>query len=375
MSYVTKRPSDAARGRLGKFTCWYVDVDGRKRSKVGTTDRAESEKIAARLESEATQIREGTLDPVERARRQAALLSIADHVQAYREDLEAKGDTKNHAKETASMLIRILELASIESVADLAPDRIRAALSKLTNKAKKSPSPASARTKNKYAGALKSFATWLEDTNRIKEVPRGLSSIRPFNVKEDRKLVRRALTKVELDRLMVAAEQGDDFGDATGKQRAILYRLAMGTGFRANELRTLTPERFRLDGNEPSITLDPKNEKNRSGTVQPITRELAGQLKALLEGCAPGKPVLPVPDRTAVMLRRDLAVAKIPVADEDGRVVDFHALRVSYITHLIMSGVNPKIVQTLARHSTITLTLDCYTKVDREDVRKALEGE
>jgi site-specific recombinase XerD len=37
--------------------------------------------------------------------------------------------------------------------------------------------------------------------------------------------------------------------------------------------------------------------------------------------------------------------------------------------------VNPKIVQKLARHSTITLTLDRYTTVENSDLRKALEGE
>ena len=47
--------------------------------------------------------------------------------------------------------------------------------------------------------------------------------------------------------------------------------------------------------------------------------------------------------------------------DESGRWVDFHALRHTFITGLVTGGVNPKVAQTLARHSVITLTMDRYT--------------
>lgn len=51
--------------------------------------------------------------------------------------------------------------------------------------------------------------------------------------------------------------------------------------------------------------------------------------------------------------------AKIP-----GRgTADLHALRHSYITSLANAGVAPKVVQLLARHSTIRLTMDRYTHV------------
>lgn len=347
------------------------------------------------MESEATQIREGTLDPAERAMRQAGLLSVADHVHAYGEDLEAKGDTAKHVVEIGNLLNRILGLASVASVADLAPDRIRAALGKLGVKhragSKKAPKPASARTKNKYLAAVKAFATWLEDTSRIKEAPRGLMALRPYNEKEDRRLVRRALTKDELVRLLEAAEAGqpiesirgpgttrknlDPAGSISGPQRAILYRLAMGTGFRADELRTLTPERFHLDGPSPTVTVLACYAKNGKEAVQPIGRDLAERLKPFVEGRPRGKPWLAVPVRTAKMLRVDLEAAGIPYRDAEGRVCDFHSIRGSFITHLINAGANPKTVQTLARHSTITLTLDRYTSVDRDDLRKALEEE
>jgi hypothetical protein len=45
--------------------------------------------------------------------------------------------------------------------------------------------------------------------------------------------------------------------------------------------------------------------------------------------------------------------------DDANRVFDFHSLRHQNVSNLAVAGVHPKIAQTLARHSTITLTLDC----------------
>jgi hypothetical protein len=52
--------------------------------------------------------------------------------------------------------------------------------------------------------------------------------------------------------------------------------------------------------------------------------------------------------------------------------LDFHALRHTFLTNLARSGVHPKVAQALARHSTITLTMDRYTHTVLEDQVKAL---
>jgi len=54
-------------------------------------------------------------------------------------------------------------------------------------------------------------------------------------------------------------------------------------------------------------------------------------------------------------------VHSLAYRDSAGRYADFHALRHSFITSLVMGGVNPKEAQSLARHSVIGLTLDRYT--------------
>ena len=74
------------------------------------------------------------------------------------------------------------------------------------------------------------------------------------------------------------------------------------------------------------------------------------------------------------MLRADLADAGIPCRDDAGRVADFHALRHTFITNLARSGVHPKIAQQLARHSTITLTMDRYSHTVIRDLAGGLDA-
>ena len=60
--------------------------------------------------------------------------------------------------------------------------------------------------------------------------------------------------------------------------------------------------------------------------------------------------------------------------NEDGHVVDFHALRNTFITNLTRSGVTPKTAQLLARHSDINLTMNTYTMLGVMDQAAAVEA-
>ena len=390
MPGVYKRESDRTRGRAGKWTCWWIGADGKRKTCAGTHDKGESERIAREREAEARLVREGIVDPAERKRREAALRSSADHVGDYRLDLLARGNSRRYADAAANALVRLLADAGVESIADLEVDRIVGALGRIRARGR------SASTANHALTAIKAFAAWLADSRRIAEPVRGLRKVAKHNEAADRRRVRRALAMADVERLLVATESGPTIrrsppkrnplrktmgGDGTwgrarkvvttGPERAALYRLAMGTGFRANELRTLTPECFYLDGSEPYIRVEAANEKRRRGTDQPITPELAGALRPFLEGKPPGQPVLPVPQLTARMLREDLDRAGIPAETPDG-VIDFHALRATYATHLLESGANPKVVMILLRVSSLDLVMR-YAKATAAGVRDALQ--
>jgi len=59
--------------------------------------------------------------------------------------------------------------------------------------------------------------------------------------------------------------------------------------------------------------------------------------------------------------------------DADGLAYDFHALRHQFITDMVNAGVHPKDAQALARHSTITLTMDRYAHVRPANLHAALD--
>ena len=54
--------------------------------------------------------------------------------------------------------------------------------------------------------------------------------------------------------------------------------------------------------------------------------------------------------------------------------LDFHSLRVTFVTSLARSGVHPKVAQMLARHSTIEITMGTYTKLDDDELRAGVEA-
>ncbi len=92
------------------------------------------------------------------------------------------------------------------------------------------------------------------------------------------------------------------------------------------------------------------------------------------------------------MLKADLQAARaawIDVADDDaereernrsdfltwqdsaGRYADFHALRHTSLSRLGRSGATPKVLQTLARHSTVELTIGRYCHAGLFDLSAA----
>jgi hypothetical protein len=64
----------------------------------------------------------------------------------------------------------------------------------------------------------------------------------------------------------------------------MLYRLAVGTGFRANGIRSRTADSFNLDADQPTITIEAAYSKHRRQDAHPIParRDLADLLRPWL---------------------------------------------------------------------------------------------
>jgi integrase len=167
-------------------------------------------------------------------------------------------------------------------------------------------------------------------------------------------------------------------------ERVLLYAIAIQTGLRSNELRSLTKSQLFLDRDPPFITCEAGSTKNRKKARQYIHPDLADQLLDYLEYKPANTRVFHMPHETDVsgMVRADLAAARtawVKTAGDDhqersrreesdflcpknheGKVLDFHSLRHTCGAWLAMSGAQPKAVQAIMRHSSIVLTMDTY---------------
>jgi len=367
---------------------WYIAYSvrpGLRRTVKGCADYEATRALARKLEADAMLRRKGVVD--ERAEQWAAAEArpLAEHVADFAAALRAKGNTQKHVKGTEKLVKRVAELAKATKLSDLTPSRVQGALADLR------ATRLSLSRCNHALRAVKSFCRWLAADGRTPG--NALAHLRGFNVKTDRRRVRRSLTDGELARLIRAARTGPDLMGASGSDRAALYCVALGTGFRANELRSLTRQSFALDADPPTITVEAGYSKRRRRDCQPIPPALAEGLRPWLADKAAGKPVFTVPHKTAKMLRADLHAAReewlaeaatpaeraerersdfLAYRDKAGRVSDFHSLRGAFVSRLIRGGVNVKQAQLLARHSTAELTVGVYADADAAELGEAV---
>ena len=207
--------------------------------------------------------------------------------------------------------------------------------------AEKSP-----RTANAYTTANKNYCRWLLREGHIPNS--GLLHL------EKRKAApqfhRRAATEKEIPLILTKAKFGIQVRGLNGTQRYWLYVVALATGFCAAELASLEGEDF-----FPTyVRLKGENAKNGKAVNQPLPQGL--KLPKWKGKIWPGYWYT----RAADMLRQDLGRMKYETKDG---ILDFHALRTTAITRWVKAGLPPEQVKILARHSTITLTLDVYTKL------------
>jgi len=368
----------------------YFDHEGQRRRK-GTriADHDAAKQYANHLEAQAHNRRQGLLDPADERFLLEGQRPLAKHLAGFKAALEARGNTAKHAHETFTQATKLSEQAGAEFPRDLTASAVQEALRRMRDDGR------SLSTCNHYLRSVKSFTRWLHGDRRIRHDP--LASLRAFNAATDPRHVRRALTPEETAWLLKTTENRTrPDHNMPGPDRAMLYRVAFGTGFRRLELRSLTPASFDL-GDGPTVTVAASYSKRRREDVQPIRPDLAERLRPWLATKPAGEAVFSaMPENTARMLRADLKAARAAwidgAGDDDrerqrregsdflqyenaaGEVADFHATRHTYISGIVAGGASVKTAQELARHSTPTLTIGRYAHTRLLDLRGALDG-
>lgn len=222
-------------------------------------------------------------------------------------------------------------------------------------------------TKNAYRAAWKSLTRWAHQKGRIASDP--LADLAKWRTSGFRSFSRRALAADEVARLLATTRLAPPRQGLSGPDRAMLYLVAIVTGFRWSELASLTPRSFRLDAVPPAVELQAGRAKNRKVTTQPLTPELVADLARWLAGRSRDRVCWTLgTEGGAAMLQADLVEAGIPIRDEHGAVADFHALRHTLGTWLAQRGVSVQAAQRIMRHSSPTVTAQYYTHLATADL-------
>ena len=388
MASVFKRGGKSNRG--GPYYISWFDHNGKRRSKSArTTDKATAWRIVAKLEADVALRVGGIIDAHDDRYAHEARRPLAEHLAEFRESLIGKDDTARHCKETYSQAQRVIERCAAESISDLTASSVQAAIKSLREEGR------GLQTCNHYLRAIKGFSRWLQQDRRTRDD--ALACVKMYNADTDPRYVRRLLTPDELDWLIPETERRTrPEHSLPGPDRAILYLLALGTGFRAKELRSLTSASFDLDDDPPTVTVHAARSKRRRTDTQPIRRDLAELVRDWIGRRAADQPLFAkLPRNTARMLRSDLKAARIAWIDAAagelekerressdflryvnaaGEVVDFHATRHTYISNIVSGGASVKVAQELARHSTPTLTIGRYAHTRLHDLQGALDS-
>src|SRR5262249_26487899 len=298
---------------------------------------------------------------------------LAAHLDEFQAALIARNNTCKHANITFQRAKAVLDGCKFKVFAEVQMSRVAAWLAE-----ERKAGRLNITTSNYYHRDTKSFFNWLVKDGRAPHNPLAHLPY-PNNATESRR-ERRTLAPWEFEAMLTAARTGNVVRKVNGPDRFMLYLVASETGFRAQELASLTPASFRLDGAAPTATEAAAYSKHKREDVQPIRAELVALLRDWIAGRPGGERLWPGKwwAHAAKLVREDLAEARrawieaadpnavererreaadtLTYADTAGRVFDFHSLRGQFVSYLEAAGVSPKMLQTLARHSDIKTT-------------------
>lgn len=350
-SVFKPKRKDAKTGKSVAGRHWHgqyrLDGDERyTRLSLRTTDKRVAEKRLAEIIEREERTRAGILAPA--AQLEAARTPLADHLAAFIEYQASRNISQGYTRKIEQRVSRLITECSWDRVCDVTAASFIAWRNGQT---------LSAKTLNDYQHAISTLLNWLRETGRIGSNP--IEQVGRVDGRGKKTFERRAFTDHEAERLL-----------AVNEDRGRVYLLALHTGLRLSELRNLRWDDIDLDA--PLIRLRAEDTKAKRADILPITptaramltewSHACGGLGLVFSGGVPGHHTF----------QADLNAANINRYDKRGHKVDFHALRMTFITNLARAGVPQRQAMALARHTDPRLTANIYTDQDALPLAEAV---
>jgi integrase len=375
-----KPHTPGATKRTVKSKKWYIvaKVGGRvKRIPAYTDKKASQTKLADWLRAE-ERGEVGLSDPFKKHLDRPVL----DHLAEYIKALKTGSRNPDYPAEVERTLKRLFTARKVVALRNLTPDVVQQYLADLD---------VGATTKNLHRTYVVSFFNYLVGAGRLPVNPVNKVNVKRAKAKEtEERRERRALRPSEIRLLLAAVKEYPLKAASTnaggrskkrtprpakpspetvaklvhrGRERLLLYRLALTTGLRRGEISRVRVKHLDL-GRQPLIDLPGNLTKNGKRACILVIPLLAEELRRWIEdtGRGPNDRLLNVPARNNLskMHRAHVALAGISYQDEKGRYCDFHSLRKSANTYLRRCGIPPKERQLFLRHGRLELTTETY---------------
>ncbi len=346
-------------------------ANGKNTTVTLTTDRKDSQKRLDKMQQEQDDIRNG-LVPIPAKHNTALQRPIEDFFEEYHAWGETQGGRKKRPWSDGNKAMRQyykkfwIEELDLKTVGDLnmgiAP-KVEKVMQRLLQEG------LSGKTVNSYREGICAPCAWAYKRGYIEKNPIVVTE----KVNQKATVIRRYEPPEVWARIQDASELGLGMVLETGRL----------SGFRVNELRSLTPDHLRPDN---KIWLSWEVDKGRTERLQPVPKELIDKLLAYAESGEakelyrrfpvqskdrhkfPENPLLFVPIHIARIFNRALKAAGIPKNTKEGKL-DVHSTRTAYVTNVYRSGADIKTILTLTRHTTPAVGLNHYAKDSDELLR------
>jgi len=325
-------------GLYRRGSVWYVDYsfDGKRvRKRIGTS-REQAAEVLKRINRKIVTGKTSGLDG------QSFLLfeKLCDEYLLYSNANKAKS---SHRRDTVS-LKNILKTFRGRLITDITPRE----LERYKNERRKKVAPA---TVNRELSCLKHMFSKALDWKMMKENP--MKSVKLFKEPPGRV---RYLTEDEIKRLL----------SCCASYLKPIVIMALNTGMRKGEIFTLTWADVDMVNRMIRIT----NSKNNESRYVPINDTLFAALLKLGDNSKTDRPLFIW--KNGKRIRRIYNGFRNAMERAEIRNCRFHDLRHTFASHLVMRGVDIRIVQQLLGHKTLAMTMR-YSHISNEAMKAAVD--